>query len=235
MNGSKKGVLIVIAVLVTFAPFAIESKEHNHNVRLLCEIQEKLAQLGFDPGPVNGEIGEKMRMAVGQFLLNTNQQDRQFSVEEVVSLVRTYFQNEPDTRGNSSNIKASARPQNGLVLYSNGELGVAPLEIRTANQGYDYYIKISDPKDNRRVKTVYLRSGKTVKFQVPLGTFEMKYVTGETWFGSNCLFGSKTSYNKADNEFKFEYTGSQYTGYSIELIKQKDGNLATQELRPEQW
>ncbi len=68
-----------------------------------------------------------------------------------------------------------------------------------------------------------------------LGKYLLKYATGEQWMGEKCLFGLSTRYNKADSEFKFEQIGNQFTGYTIELIVQQGGNLATKNLRPNEW
>ena len=59
--------------------------------------------------------------------------------------------------------------------------------------------------------------------------------TGAQRFGEKCLFGYRTQYNKADSDFEFEQVGNQYSGFTVELIVQEGGNLATEELTPEQW
>lgn len=214
---------------------SIASHDPHNDTRLVCEIQERLASLGHAPGPIDGKAGKKTKEAVGIFLNQIGQYGKGYSPKEVVDFLRSYSERlGPDSK-NLSEVPSLERPNNGRIYNQNSQNAIAPLEIKTAKQGYDYYIKISEVVTNNPVKTVYLRSGASIQTKVPLGNFMLKYATGENWLGENCLFGLETRFNKADRDFKFEQIGNQLSGYTIELIVQKDGNLATQRISAEEW
>jgi len=114
--------------------------------------------------------------------------------------------------------------------------GVAPLKIRTSgNGGYNYFVKIVQAYSNNELGSYFIRSGETLNIKVPTGAYEIKYATGHTWYGENYLFGPKTNYSKADSVFDFTYNGYQYSGYTVELIMQQNGNLSTSGLNASQW
>jgi hypothetical protein len=84
----------------------------------------------------------------------------------------------------------------------------------------------------RTVMTMYVEGGRYFETEVPLGSYEMRYASGKTWYGTTHLFGPETSYAKADRPFDFSFDGSQYSGYTVELIMQSSGNLRTIPLSP---
>lgn len=127
------------------------------------------------------------------------------------------------------------RPASGLYsqnLY--GQPAIAPLEIRSQS-GSDYFVKVTNQYTGEDVSTIYIRGGDTISIEVPLGTYEIKYASGETWYGDQKLFGTQTSYSKADELFTFSDTGYQITGYTITLYQVVNGNLQTITLDPSQF
>jgi hypothetical protein len=130
---------------------------------------------------------------------------------------------------------ALSLPQTGesTATISNG---VAPLNIKTSRAGgYHYFIKIVNTGTNQELGSYFIRSGSVLDIQVPLGTYEIKYATGKQWYGTADLFGPETSYSKADSLFTFSFDGYQYSGYTVELIMQQNGNLRTYGIQPNQW
>jgi len=113
--------------------------------------------------------------------------------------------------------------------------GVAPLTIKTSSAGGHYFVKVVSAGSNLELGSYFIRSGQTLTIQVPLGTYELRYASGRQWYGTNYLFGPDTSYNKADSLFEFTFDGYQYSGYTVELITQRNGNLRTSKLQPGQW
>ena len=91
--------------------------------------------------------------------------------------------------------------------------------------------------------TMFVRSGQTAEMEVPLGTFEFRYATGDVWYGEQRLFGHDTIYNKADRKFEFEQnitntsTGQtiKTTGIEVTLYKVADGNLSTRRISKDQF
>ena len=73
----------------------------------------------------------------------------------------------------------------------------------------------------------FIFGGQSFETEVPLGTYRVKYATGETWYGENYLFGSTTRYSEAEKIFEFTVQGNQISGYTVELIRQRGGNLQT--------
>lgn len=85
------------------------------------------------------------------------------------------------------------------------------------------------------ISTIYLRGGENASITVPLGTYEIKYAAGETWYGEEELFGKNTMYSKADELFTFSDTGYQITGYTITLYQVVNGNLQTVGIDPSEF
>lgn len=73
--------------------------------------------------------------------------------------------------------------------------------------------------------TAFLVGGTPFKTRMPLGTYTLKYASGQTWYGKKLRFGSETQYAKADKDFHFYADGSRIHGVRIELILQVSGNL----------
>jgi DnaJ-domain-containing protein 1 len=136
---------------------------------------------------------------------------------------------------NTFNAAPQPLPTNGSVLrYGSGE-PVAPLEIRTRGQDRHYFVKVVDHVTGEPVATMFVRGGQTAEALVPLGSYRVKYATGETWYGEDYLFGPETSYSEAAERFDFVNNGYQYSGYTLELFLQQNGNLQTNRISPETW
>lgn len=118
------------------------------------------------------------------------------------------------------------------VMYTYGSFGgpnrpfEAPFEIK-AGQGSHFLVKLVHVGTNQPAMTIFVRSGETVEVEVPLGTFEVRYASGDTWYGDDLLFGPETSYSKADTFFTFEIVGNQIRGFTITLYTVAHGNLKT--------
>lgn len=146
--------------------------------------------------------------------------------------------------GGSANTPASApaadplppaqpRLPAGILVNATGRTPQAPFEIRTS-PGEDYYVKLVDLSDVSRYLTIFVHGGQTLEVEVPLGTYEMRYASGETWRGLEHLFGpgGMTSYNASDDTFNFNISGGYVNGYTVELIRQVGGNMDTYEISP---
>jgi len=126
------------------------------------------------------------------------------------------------------------------VMYTYGSVGgpsrrlEAPFKI-VAAQGSHFFLKLVDVATRQPAMSVFVRSGETVEVEAPLGTFEVRYASGDTWFGDELLFGSETAYSKADKLFTFEIVGSQVRGFTITLYKVAHGNLSTSRIRASEF
>ncbi len=115
-----------------------------------------------------------------------------------------------------------SQPWTGLYASYNPLERVSRLTIKTS-PGASYFVKLEDAVTARPVMTLFLRGGETLKQEVPEGSFVLKYATGDTWCGEQGLFGPNTSTFEASEVFEF----SEATGYTVELIARKGGNLRT--------
>ena len=114
-----------------------------------------------------------------------------------------------------------------------------PLTVKT-DSGSDYYVKLQRAGDtaNAPVITMFIRGGETLSAKVPSGNYELKYATGNGWYGKDYLFWEDTRFYKTDDTFEFNVDASPteggilhtYDGYTIELIKRASGNLETIEI-----
>ena len=92
-------------------------------------------------------------------------------------------------------------PHSGKVRFlGSHDTGVAPLEVKAAH-GSHFLLKLVDAYTGKDVLDVFVRSGSTVEVDVPLGRYDIRYASGETWYGYNMRFGPDTSYSKADKTF----------------------------------
>jgi len=107
---------------------------------------------------------------------------------------------------------------------------VAPLKIKTS-PGHDYYVKLVNVGGITEM-SFYVRGGQYFETKAPLGTYELRYASGDIWYGDKHLFGPNTVYSKADTTFHFNFDGMSYNGYTVELIRQPGGNLRTSRMSP---
>lgn len=130
-------------------------------------------------------------------------------------------------------LRQEPRPSNGEVLHNlvDGEC-LAPLEI-IAPDSNDYVIKLKKAKYS--YIEIYVRGGESVTVDVPLGTYNLYYACGSTWYGEDDLFGEDTDYYKMDSTFSFYEDDGYYMGYTLELYLQPNGNLSKKRVNPEDF
>lgn len=122
-------------------------------------------------------------------------------------------------------------PPHGTVTDFSGQRRVAPFEVVT-RAGANYYGKLalfSNPKEP--VIEFFVVGGQPFKVAVPVGVYELRYAAGDTWFGKPAYFGPCGSFSKADRAFEFSFTGDGYSGFTVELILQRNGNLSSTSLQ----
>jgi hypothetical protein len=113
-------------------------------------------------------------------------------------------------------------------------LVLAPLKVKTAIGSPNYYVKIVDwaTRNSTAARLIFfVRSGQTVDVSVPIGAYEFRYAAGEKWYGEEYLFGPETLDRRADEQFVFRVEGDKVSGFTVELIKQIDGNLKETPIR----
>lgn len=136
---------------------------------------------------------------------------------------------EPELTSNNVPLQEVPALMNGTIdLYTN-QPRVAPLEIDTSGSGY-YFVKLVKTETDETVMTIFIHAGQTITTEVPLGSYDVKYASGESWYGYQDLFGTETRYSKANSVFNFQDKGNQISGYTITLYEVVDGNLSTSEI-----
>ncbi len=131
----------------------------------------------------------------------------------------------------ASNISMGAPPafnefkhgyQKSLVSHER----IAPLAIRTS-PGDNYLVKLVDALNGTPVMYMMIEGGRPFETRVPLGIYRIRYAAGKQWLNLNDLFGEHTVTSEAEQSFNFRRTADGVTGYQIELILQRSGNLHT--------
>ena len=80
-------------------------------------------------------------------------------------------------------------PNNGTVKYYTNAEPLAPLRIITRSNS-NYYIKLENYYSGQIIASIFISAYETVDFDVPLGSYTLKYATGEKWYGEKYLFGT---------------------------------------------
>lgn len=145
---------------------------------------------------------------------------------------------EPEVRVAVSGTETAIAPvpvRQGVLGVFSGAEQVAPLRIQTA-LGDAYYVKLVHAQSGEPLMTFFVQGGQTYETRVPLGKVRIRYASGTTWYGEKELFGPNTSYSQADEVFNFERDeGGRVSGYTVELIKQVNGNLSTSSIPPSEF
>lgn len=132
--------------------------------------------------------------------------------------------------------KLPTLPPTGAI--TSASIGVAPLRISVDSDTH-YLIKIIDTRTNWDIGQWFIRAGESIDIKVPLGSYKIKYAAGKMWYGLNDLFGNDTIYSKADSTFDFTAHNigyaTQYSGHTIQLIAQPNGNLHTSRMNAADW
>lgn len=115
-------------------------------------------------------------------------------------------------------------PATGVYRSPGYATNTGPLTIRTRYGSGNFYAKLVDPSTGYTRMAIFIRNGEIASdMDVPAGTYELRYASGDSWYGETELFGSSTSYSKAESLFTF----GNGSGYTVELYKQVNGNLHT--------
>lgn len=223
--------LTLFALLYMASGYADNQSQQKQRVRVICEIQQRLGQVGLYSGDIDGRPGKKTKAALTSFLDSISYKNKRISFYTIQDYLRVYTKN----RALSSVRATRSRPANGKIFTGRNIRGVAPLQIKTAARGHDFYVKLADAETGQNIKTAYIRGGKSANLRLPLGRYDLKYASGQKWYSSHCLFGMSTLYSKANKVFSFERKGNIVTGYSVELILQRNGNLSTKKIKAEDW
>jgi hypothetical protein len=182
--------------------------------------------------PICGQC--RKQLSVGSFKDSNINFSRLFLVSCGISLAAYFYINgkSTETRKTLPPVKTIELHEAEPVFILPGVIKrpsvkpVAPLGIKSRS-GSNYYVKLVNLR-GQTAMTAFIRGGQYFEMLVPLGTYELKYAAGNTWYGEHQLFGQNTVYSKANELFDFTFDGTRYSGYTVELIMQTNGNLHTE-------
>lgn len=105
---------------------------------------------------------------------------------------------------------------------------VAPFKIVTS-PGENYFVKLFRNSDNKLYAQFLIIGGNGFTTRVATGSYTMRYAIGQIWYGYKLKFGpgSATSYKRADKTLNFTEFDGGTKGVSVELVRQRGGNLPT--------
>lgn len=139
------------------------------------------------------------------------------------------------TSGSDPDVGLSAVPiHNGEIIIEPSEEGLAPLTIETRGTE-KYYVPLKPLGYEGSEMSFYVIGGQTAEVLVPLGYYELYYATGNTWYGLENLFGSKTERFKCDDTFDFYEEDNYYQGWTVTLYKVSNGNMSTKAVSEEDF
>jgi hypothetical protein len=167
--------------------------------------------------------------------INKRFQDCSFANIEKAGIPASIREPYRQVKGYSRKMKGNIEAGRGLLIKGSigtmkTTLAVAVLLEYIARGGNGFFFSCSAQSNIAYLLQPFikqLRSGETASIKVPLGSYEIRYAAGKTWYGYEYLFGPGTSYYKADQRMDFTQSGNAYQGHTIELIPGAGGNLQT--------
>jgi hypothetical protein len=103
----------------------------------------------------------------------------------------------------------------------------APFKVRVAAGSADFYVKLVNPSNDEILVAMTVKAGDELEAQMPLGTHELRYATGQLWCGEQELFGPATDTYRAESVMEAQVVGEQIVGASVLLEAIPGGNLTT--------
>lgn len=120
---------------------------------------------------------------------------------------------------------------NTVLCYPNASLHNFEVETHAPDNGnLYYYMKLCAPGTNEAVQAVYIHAGQTANLYVPPGTYEVKWLSGKTWYGDELYFKNRTA-QIADETFTFDDSHI----WTVTLYPVTDGNLETETIDVEDF
>jgi len=110
----------------------------------------------------------------------------------------------------------------------------AALVVHAPITGSAYYLKVVN-EAGQVICTAFLRPSTTLRTELPLGTYELRFAMGTRWLGPGEFFGANTEYAKADKKFRFYRSGNFVYGTEVTLARVINGNLETRSLSASQF
>lgn len=127
------------------------------------------------------------------------------------------------------------RPSHGKIDVTTSRVRLAPFQVITPSGSKAYVVKLIDAKSGETAMSIFLEAGRTFETRAPLGTFDLRWASGENWHGDSRMFGPLTDYQEASMPLIFREDGNGYMGNTIELTPAIDGNLQSERIWPSKF
>jgi len=124
------------------------------------------------------------------------------------------------------NLKELPVPSNGVIKKYIKKRSIAPFKINASNYS-NFFVKLIDTGTRKLVLAMFVRKGSVYKTRVPLGSYVLKYASGNKWYGEKNFFGSDTGFFETNDIFEFTRHGNKVSGYTVTLYEVPNGNLST--------
>lgn len=119
------------------------------------------------------------------------------------------------TASSSISLSPQVQPQTSIVYSSSNESNTIPLTV-TASKNNSYYFCLC--QGSKIVKSYYVRAGETLTTVVPPGGYSIYFAYGSstsTWFGTQNLWGTHTSFYHFTITFPFREPCGQVFNFSV--------------------
>ncbi len=128
----------------------------------------------------------------------------------------------------------SVPPPNGKTWNWSGQNSQAPFLINPGSHHKYCFVRLKS-LSGRPVFDVFIHGSQPVKVSVPLGTYQLYWTSGNTWFGTKKRFGPEATIQKAEEnlEFRVDRANSRVEGHEITLSSTPYGNMRSRNVTPE--
>lgn len=89
-------------------------------------------------------------------------------------------------------------PSSGEIFRSTFVSADFTVPIGALGPGY-YYVKLKDHISQKEVLSFFIHGKNTVNFEIDAGIYDLYFAHGDTWYGSELLFGNDTEYMMAES------------------------------------
>lgn len=89
--------------------------------------------------------------------------------------------------------------------------------IGALGPGY-YYVKLKDHISQKEVLSFFIHGKNTVNFEIDAGIYDLYFAHGDTWYGSELLFGDDTEYMMAESPIIIDSNNESIQIWSPSII-----------------
>jgi hypothetical protein len=140
-----------------------------------------------------------------------------------------------DRTASASIMLSEPRPYHGRIDDKTTRARLAPFQIITPEGSSAFLVKLVDMETGETAMSIFLEAGKTFETEAPIGSFKLKWASGENWKGESRLFGLLTDYQEAIEPLEFREEQGGYAGNTVELRPRVNGNLHSERIAPSKF